>query len=231
MKYKCLIVDDEKFGRELIKSYLSQFDQFVVESSCSTGLEAIRYLSVHKVDLLFLDINMPQITGIEILRQEKNLPHTILTTAYSEYALEGYNFDIVDYLLKPISLIRFSQAIDKFLRRVGDHNKFVSTHEPKSILVKSEHKLIKINTSDILFIEAMEKYIRIHTLEGRFMTLMSMMQILDLLPETYFMRIHRSYIVAVDKVDSLEANLAIIGEMKLPISKGNRKVFKERFTR
>ena len=228
MKYKCLIVDDEKYGRALIMSYLEEFENFEVIGECNTGLEAIRFLSKNKVDLMFLDINMPQVSGIELLRQGNNLPPTILCTAHSEYALESYDLDVVDYLLKPISLVRFAKAIEKAGSKFNLTTVATKASVPLSIFVKSEYKLIKINIDDILYIEAMEKYIRIHTAEDKVMTLMSMMQIMEMLPQDLFMRIHRGYIIALSKVDSVEGNLANIGASKLPISKGNRKAFKTR---
>ena len=232
MTYKCLVVDDEKYGRKLIVSFLDEFQDFEVVGECNTGLEAMQFLSQNEVDLIFLDIKMPQVSGINLLRHEKNLPPTILCTAYSEYALESYDLDVVDYLLKPISLIRFARAIDKFKKLFGKHHTSPDlpkdTPIEKAIFVKSEHKLIKINISDIQHIEAMEKYVRIYTKEKSIMTLMSMMQIMEMLPEEMFMRIHRGYIIALSKIESVEGNMAIVNNKKLPISKGNRKEFKRR---
>ncbi len=227
MIYKCLIVDDEKLGRDLIASYLAHFPYLELGGQCSSAIEAVQLLSQQEFDLLFLDINMPQISGIELLRQNPRLPLTILCTAYSEYALESYEFDVVDYLLKPIEFIRFSKAVAKAMERLNA--KIPNLTEPKvappaSFFVKSDYKKVKIVTADILYIEAMEKYIRIHTEKERVLTLMSMSKVLEFLPESSFLRIHRSYIVNTSKIDMLEGNMVIIGEAKLPISKANRKL-------
>ena len=226
--YNCLIVDDEKLARVLIASYLDQFQDFTVIGECSTGLEAMQFIGKNNVDLIFLDINMPQVSGIDLLRQNNKLPPTILCTAHSEYAVESYDLDVVDYLLKPISLVRFAKAIEKFRSRSNPSFSQPSESLDNSIFIKSDHKLVKIKLSQIQYIEAMEKYVRIHTTNQRHLSLMSMTEINKMLPGSKFMRIHRSYIIALSKVDSVEGNMAIINDQKLPISKGNRKEFKSR---
>lgn len=228
MTFKCLVVDDEKLGRDLIKSYISHFPYLEVIDECGTAIEAMQLLSNKNYHILFLDINMPQISGIELLKQNKRMPLTILCTAYSEYALESYELDVVDYLLKPIDLGRFTKAISKVMSilNVKDSVAPLAKHQTKEdyFFVKSEYKKVKVEVAKIKYIEAMEKYVRIHMDTSRVLTLMSMSAILEYLPETEFMRIHRSYIINVKKVSVLEGNMVVIDDAKLPVSKANRKL-------
>ena len=231
MTYKCLIVDDEKLGRELIKSYIAHFPYLEASAEATSAIEAVQLLAKQDYDILFLDINMPQISGIDLLKQSKHLPLTILCTAYSEYALESYEFDVVDYLLKPIDLGRFTKAITKIMDRLNIKAPVITlpTAPPKPafFFVKSEYKKVRIDIPKIQYIEAMEKYVRIHLETERVLTLMSMSGILELLPPDNFIRIHRSYIINTQKITMLEGNRVVIGEIKLPVSKANRKVVNE----
>jgi DNA-binding LytR/AlgR family response regulator len=230
MKYKCLIIDDEKLGRELIKSYLSQFPYLEIEAECNSAIDALQLIKDHHIDIMFLDINMPQLTGIELLRQHKKLPLTILCTAYSEYALESFELDVVDYLLKPIDNQRFKKAISKVMNRLNpniDNSDHIIDKKVKNFFfVKSDYKDIKIVISEIKYIEAMEKYVRIYTTSQKTMTLMSMSSIMEFLPLNQFFRIHRSFIINKNKIDLIEGNTVQIDQKKLPISKGNRKMIK-----
>lgn len=227
MTYRCLVVDDESLGRDLIKSYLEYFPNLEIGAECSSAIEAMQLLAKDKFDIMFLDINMPQVSGIELLKQSNQIPLTILCTAYSEYALESYDLDVVDYLLKPIELGRFTKAIGKAMNRLNSKSNsttVISEEKEQTFFVKSEYKKIKIEPGHVKYIEAMEKYVRIHTTTDRILTLMSMSSILDCLPSEGFMRIHRSYIVNKNKIDAIEGNMVVIGEVKLPISKANRKM-------
>ncbi len=220
---KCLIVDDEQLARRLLRDYLSAFEGFTVVRECESAIQAVQFLSTHEVDLLFLDINMPHLSGMELLRQTPNLPMTILCTAHSEYALESYDLDVVDYLLKPIGLARFTKAITKVLARTNEKPLLTSPPtEDASFFVKSDYKKIKIIPSEIRFIEAMEKYVRIHLRSDKVMTLLSMSAILKKLNPQKFLRIHRSYIINKEAVSAIEGNMLVIDEKKLPISKANK---------
>jgi len=230
MSYQCLIVDDEKLGRDLIKSYLSHFDEFEVAGECSSALQAMPFLAKNPIDVLFLDVNMPQMSGLDLLKQQSNLPLTVLCTAYSEYALVSYDFDVVDYLLKPIDLIRFSKTIAKISDRYALKQSSPAIQNPKEdelayFFVQSDYKKIKIEISKINYIEAMEKYIHIHCSDQKVLTLMSMSKVMDYLPEDTFLRIHRSYIVNKHKIDQIDGSKAIVAEIGLPISRANRKLF------
>lgn len=231
MKYKCLIVDDEKLGRDLLKSYLAHFQQFELIGECASALDALPFLAQNQVDVLFLDIHMPQISGLELLRQQQPLPLTILCTAYSEYALESYELDVVDYLLKPIALMRFSKAISKLMTRLNAKNALVTVTKkmeeksyPTYFFVKSEYKKIKIVIDEIDYIEAMEKYIQIHCGKQKTLTLMSMSQVMQHLPKDLFLRIHRSFIIHKNKIEQIEGNMISIAGRQLPVSRANRKI-------
>lgn len=222
---KCLVVDDESLARDLLKSYISKFDQLSLLAEAKTAIEAIQILSNQQIDLLFLDINLPHLTGIEMLSQMKNIPLTVLCTAHSDYALQSYEFDVVDYLLKPISLGRFTKTISKVTERLG-----LNKNHPQSSLmdipfyVKSDYKKIKIDPAQIKYIEAMEKYVRIHLSDRRIMTLMSMSMIMKYLDSNRFIRIHRSYIVNINAISAIEGNMIVIKEDRLPVSKANRHI-------
>lgn len=232
MTYKCLIVDDEKLGRELIASYVSYFPQLEVAATCASAFEAIQLLAQQSIDILFLDINMPNINGIELLEQQTNRPLTILCTAYSEYALQSYELDVVDYLLKPIDLARFSKAITKALARLGAMTNTPPPSPTKTstsdyFFVKSEHKKIKINIAQIDYIKAMEKYVRIYLGKEKVLTLMSMSQILKQLPESQFYRIHRSYIINKNRIEEIQGNMVVMKGKHFPVSRANRHLLQE----
>lgn len=239
-KYTCLIVDDEKLAQELLESYVQKLPNLEVVACCSTAMEAMVYLTQQAIDLLFLDIEMPDLSGLDFLRSLKKTPATILTTAYSEYALEGFELSVVDYLLKPIEFERFFRAVTKAisgLQKASPMPMLIPTPVPTStnetppsdyFFVKADNKIVRVVFDDILFIEALQKYIRIHTAEKRIVTLISLSKIQEDLPERQFIRIHRSYIINIDKIDNIEGNMVRMGKHKLPISKGQREVFMEK---
>jgi len=232
MSYQCLIVDDEKLGRDLIKSYLTHFDEFEVAGECHSALQAMPFLAKNSIDVLFLDVNMPQMSGIDLLKQQSNLPLTVLCTAYSEYALASYDFDVVDYLLKPIDLIRFSKTIAKIsnryaLKQNAPFKQNTKEDELAYFFVQSDYKKIKIEITKINYIEAVEKYIHIHCSNQKVLTLMSMSKVMDYLPEDTFLRIHRSYIINKHKIQQVERNRAIVADTELPISRANRKLLSD----
>ena len=235
--YKCLIVDDEKLAQELLENYLQKIPYLELVGTCSTAIEAMQKIQEKEVDILLLDIQMPDLTGLELLRAIKNQPATIFTTAYSEYALDGFELGVVDYLLKPIEFDRFFQAVHKAVAYL--QKSMVSTVSPINMalpdvsktpyfFVKSDGQLVKINFGDILYIEALQKYIRIHTHKERVVTLLSMSKILEELPKQNFSRIHRSFIVNIDQIERIEGNMVRIEGKTLPISKGQREGFMEK---
>lgn len=228
--YKCLIVDDETLARELISSYISRIGFLEEVGSCNNAVDALTILRTQKIDILFLDIEMPEINGIELVNNLLIKPAIILTTAYSEYALDGYEIGITDYLLKPIQFDRFFKAITKVVEyneAISDASSKASKEQNKEdyFFVKSNNKFVRIKYRDLFYIEALQKYIRLHCSDARIVTLMSLSKIENLLPKRNFVRIHRSFIVNIDKIDSIEGNLITLQGDQLMISKGQKESF------
>ncbi|MBI1838215.1 MAG: response regulator transcription factor [Flavobacteriia bacterium] len=225
-KYNCLIVDDEALARELIQMHLKNTCNIGEIITCSSAFEAAAILKSAKFDLLFLDIQMPKFSGIDFLKTLANPPKVIFTTAYSEYALEGYELHVVDYLLKPITYERFAKAIQKVFEILDMEAqvKEPGTIESKddSILIKSSHQLIKIKIEDILYIEGLHKYVKIVTQEKSYCTLIGLTSIELEMPSKSFYRCHRSFIVNLNKIGLIEGNQAIIQKFSVPISKKNK---------
>ncbi len=234
-KINCLVVDDEELARNLLENYIGRLPHLALVGKCRDPFEALNVLSSQQVDLLFLDIQMPGMTGMEFLRTLKNKPLVIFTTAYSEFAIESYNVDATDYLLKPFPFERFVQAVNKAtdllsLRKsaAGSPTQLVQPMETPAakdfILVKSEHKVHRLRFEDIAYIEGMREYVAYHTPNGRIMSLNSLKSLEEELPNDQFLRIHKSYIVAIGKVSALEGNQVVIGKEKLPIGASYREV-------
>ncbi|MEO1259383.1 MAG: LytTR family DNA-binding domain-containing protein [Bacteroidota bacterium] len=232
-KFTCIIVDDETLARELLSGYIAKIPYLELLAECPNAIEAKFALQKHQPDILFLDIQMPDLTGLELLRLLPSRPATVLTTAFSEHAMEGYELDVLDYLLKPIEFERFFKAVSKVVewigRSTGDSNRVVPAASPALpsdyFFVKSDYKIVKVVFDEILFIEALQKYVRIHTAKERVVTLMSMSQLEAALPKEKFYRTHRSYIINIDRIDSIEGNQVKIDTHKLPVSKGQRDGF------
>lgn len=225
-KFNCLIIDDEALARQLIQAHLKKIGEFENIYSCSSTIEAEQYLNKCKIDLIFLDIQLQQYSGIDFLKSLKNPPKVIFATAYAEFALEGYELNVVDYLLKPITFERFNKATKKAIEILNIEN---DNSEPSqtsfidhSIIIKSSHQHIKILLSDILFIEGLHKYIKIVTLKANYTTLIGITAIEKELPQQLFYRCHRSFIINLSKVEFLNGNLAIIKQYNVPISKLNK---------
>ena len=220
MKYKCLIADDEELARELIKSYIEQLSYLDLIKVCENGAEVVNALrEEEELHILFLDIQMPKLAGTEVVPLIKNhLPLVIFTTAYDHYALDAFDLNAVDYLLKPFGLDRFIKAVDKAIERVNSI--LGGSDDPASfIMVKSEYKLIRINIEDILYVEGYREYVRIYTVSNDVMTLDTMKNMETRLPGDKFCRIHKSYIVSTDRIASLQGNQVEIGTQKLPIGR------------
>lgn len=232
---RCLIVDDEKLAQELLRTYVHKMPNLELVNTASTALEAMQILQAEQVDLLFLDIQMPDLTGLEFLRSLRHPPATILTTAYSEYAVESYELQVIGYLLKPIEFERFFQAVHKAANQLQNNIQTVDKQPIKVkelikkdyFFVKADSKIVKVNINEILYIEALQKYVRIHTQQERIVTLLSLSKILEELPSNQFIRIHRSYIINLEQIENVEGNMVKIMNQKLPISKGQRDTFME----
>jgi len=224
-KIDCIIADDETLAREVIESHVSKIDRLSIVATCNNGAAVFNALKVHKPDLLFLDIQMPHITGIELLRTLKNPPAVIITTAYRDYAIEGYELNVIDYLLKPISFERFLKAIDKYEMWVEPGRKEISAtfaEEPKAndgafIYIKSNKKMIRLMLADILYIEGLKDYVKIHTAGQDYITYQTLTYFDEKLPADSFLRVHRSYIISTRYINAYTATHIEIGKENIPI--------------
>lgn len=208
----CLIIDDEPIAREGINDYCKEISFLNVVALCKNVLQANHYLESNEIDLIFLDINMPILSGVDWLKGLKKSPSIIMTTAYKEYALQSFGYNVLDYLVKPISFKRFLQAVTKV-------NSYYADKDEKSMLfLKSERELKKIAIKDILFVEAMQNYIKVVTSKETIITHISLKSFKEQLPEKNFIQTHKSYIVSKFKVDKIVENEIIIGDYEIPIS-------------
>jgi len=219
MKIRCIVVDDEPIARKGIEKYVKQVDFLDLVATCSSALELNNMLSKSKVDLVFLDIQMPGVTGLDYLRSLKDPPLVIITTAFRQYAVEGYELNLIDYLLKPITNVRFLKAVNK----AKDYFALLHVTDPDQdknyFFIKCDKKLEKISTTDITYIESMQNYIVVHSNGKKHTTLLTLKKIKEFLPDSSFIQVHNSYIVSIAKIDSIEANLVVIGDHKIPISR------------
>jgi DNA-binding LytR/AlgR family response regulator len=217
---KCIAIDDEPLALDVLRNYISKIAVLDLTQTFDDAIAGAKFLENNEVALLFIDINMPDMSGLELVSQLKNKPMVIFTTAHKKFALEGFELEALDYLLKPISFERFEKAINKATERYN-LLKSASANTPDSIIVRSEYKMVKVDLDDIEFIESMEDYIKIHLLNSRHpvLTLMSLKGILEMLPPNRFSRIHRSYIVPNVSVKAIQnKKVTLISERELPIS-------------
>lgn len=213
---KCIIVEDEVLAQHVIQSHLQRTGKFELVATCNNALEAKEALDNKEVDLIFLDIQLPGMTGLNFLRTLATPPLVVLTTAYPEYALESYEFNVIDYLLKPISFERFSKAVNKIV----DGRLFTqkeSTEQAGHIFIKSNNKFFKVNFSEIIYIEGMKDYLKIYTAEYRLVTHQTMSEMEKILPSKQFMRVHKSYIVALAYIRSICGNSIETQKGTIPI--------------
>ncbi|MEM8526087.1 MAG: LytTR family DNA-binding domain-containing protein [Bacteroidota bacterium] len=226
-----IIVDDEPLAQDVLETYINKFPNINLVAKCDNAIAANQALKEHQVDLMFLDIQMPQLTGTDFLRSLSQPPKVIFTTAYSNYALEGFELDAVDYLLKPISLDRFVKAVNKAadqieLERKGETTSASNEEEQDFIFVKADKKLVKVKFDDIIYIEGLKDYVIIRMDGQRIITLQTMKSLESKLPSHLFQRIHRSYIVSLDKIDAVVGNMVEVQEKgkekHLPIGKNYR---------
>lgn len=213
---KCIIVDDEPLAQEVLENYVQRIGgELNLVKKCNNALDAFQSLHNERIDLLFLDIQMPVIDGLSFLKSLKNPPAVILTTAYPNHAIEGFDLDVVDYLLKPISFERFLKAVNKVI----EQRKVMSNAEGNTdyMFVKVDSKLVKINYADIIYIEGMKDYLKIFVKERPLVVHQTMKKIEDLLPRNKFIRVHKSYIVAISAVNSIVGNFIEINGKEIPI--------------
>ena len=222
MTLKCLIIDDEPLARKVISEYIGDTSFLELAGEAEDPLKSMALLTQRKVDLIFLDIHMPKVSGLTFLRSNKDLPPVILTTAFPEYALEGYELDIIDYLVKPVLYERFFKAASKakeFIELSQRSTSNVSKGTYNYIFIKCDGKLEKIFFEDIIYVEAMSNYVIFHTLARKYIAYLTIRNVSEQLPADQFIQIYRSYIVALHKISRIEGNDLWIGTYKLPISK------------
>ena len=230
MKIKCIIIDDEPLAITVIENHLKNFDHIEIVDTFNNPLNAYRVLEQEKIDLIFLDINMPKMTGFTFIENLSYKPLIVITTAYREYAVKSYELNILDYLVKPIPFNRFLKTINKVYQQVYISNAKadVTLKQEPHIFLKVNKKLIKINLNDILFIESLKDYIKVITTLGDYVVHKSLTAITEELPQSNFIRIHRSYTISVNKVVALEGNTVEISNRKIPIGRNYVKQTKER---
>jgi DNA-binding LytR/AlgR family response regulator len=226
---KCIAVDDEPLALEIITDFARKVPFLSLVQTFESATEAMQFLKEERVDLVFLDIKMPDITGIQFLRSLKYPPLVVFTTAYGEYALDGFDLDVVDYLLKPVPFERFLRAATKAQEylNVSQQKNGDSSYVNDYIFIKTEYKIIKINLEDILYIEALKDYTKIYTPFQPVLTLRSLKSFETRLPSDKFIRVHRSYLVSLNKINSVEKNTVMIANQSIPISDGYRDRFYE----
>lgn len=220
---KCIIIDDEPLALELLEDFISKISFLELVASCSNGFEATAVLQDHKIDLIFTDIEMPDFSGIDIIKSLDNKPMFVFTTAYSHYAVEGFNLHAIDYLVKPIPFHRFLKAVTRAQNALNLKQEELSSHvneesTSKFIFVKSEYENLKVNLEEIKYIEGLKDYIKIYTnAEKPILTLCSLKKIEDKLRQTNFIRVHKSFIVSLKHIHSVQRNRIIIDKKRIPI--------------
>lgn len=229
-KYSCLIVDDEPPAREVLRRYIEQIPMLIVAGECANALEALSFLKQHVVDLLFLDIQMPQVSGIDLINALNQRPKILLTTAFEQYAVKAFDLDVVDYLLKPITFNRFLKAVMKAL----PDRDFAPSKEPDLpaihdnaspfLYFRADRKMVKVVLSEIFYVESLKDYIKIYTANDIVITKYTMTALESMLPAASFLRIHRSFLIAIDKITSFTADEIDVQGQSIPVGKIYRQV-------
>lgn len=219
MKLNCLIIDDEPLARKGLSEYVKEIDFLQLAGECGSAAEAASMIAGKSVDLLLLDIQMPRLSGIDFLKTLTRPPMAIITTAYSEYALEGYSLDVIDYLVKPIPFDRFLKAVQKAFDFHQLKTRDVPVNAPEYFFVKSNGKFERVSFNDILFVESMQNYVLIHLPGQKLIVYMTLAGLEAQLPPVRFMKVHKSFIVSLEQVNSIENNEIIIRQARIPISR------------
>lgn len=218
MQIKCILTDDEPMARKGLRGYIEKIDFLTLIGECEDAIQLNTMLKTQQVDLIFLDIEMPEITGLELLSNLTNPPKVIIVSAYEQYALKGYEFDVVDYLLKPVSFDRFLKSVNRIHDLLQKEQKGVNDY----IFVKSGKQLKKILFKDILFIESMENYVVIQTVSSKEIVYTTLKQFYESLPQDIFQQVHRSYIVNIDQVNAIDGNQLNVNSYKIPVARNFR---------
>ena len=221
---KCIIIDDESFAIKLIEAYVQKIPYLELVAACKGSLEALNILQEQQIDLLFLDIQMPDLTGFELLKTLAHKPQVIIISAYPEFALDGFKWDVTDYLLKPVPFERFVEAVNKAKKRIIPNDK-ESGKVKDHFFVRGEHKMIKVRINEILYIESFREYAHLYTTSGKHIIRKSLSSFQELLDEAKFMRVHRSFIISLEKIDAVYGNIIQIGEVEIPIGKNYKEGF------
>lgn len=224
---KCIVVDDEELALDLLEDYISNMPYLELKARCKNAVEALKIVRSKPVDVIFLDIQMPGMTGLQLIRNMAHKPMVILISAYEKYAIEGFNLDVIDYLVKPVAFDRFMKACNKareYQQFINRQSNVKEVLHPDYFFVSSDYKLVKINFDDVIWIEGLKDYLKIHVrnTDKPVITLMTMKSIVDQLPEAHFIRIHKSYLVSVSHITAIRKNSLFIDTMELPIG-GNYK--------
>ena len=217
-RLRCIIVDDDELSRSILEDLVNDTDELDLIKSCEDPVEAFKIIKDEHIDLAFLDIEMPKMDGMEMLRNLNPLPQIIFVTAHTEYAVESYEYDVTDFIQKPISAARFLKAVDKAINRFEEKRANI-TEKDKTIFIKTDSKLVQINTEDILYVEALGNYMRLYTTGGKYTILSTMKDIAAKLSSDDFVRVHRSFIVRLDKIETIEDQFIIIQEKQISIGK------------
>src|SRR5688572_15912240 len=225
-KTTCLVIDDEPPARDILKKYVASVDLLQLVGECSNAVETLSFLQNNSVDLLFLDIKMPHILGTSFLRTLKNPPKVIFTTAFRKYAIEGFDLNAVDFLLKPISFERFLQAVNKVMQmdihvpgNTTSLNDNLSDQSHPFLYFRADRKMVKVFLEDILFIESLKDYIKVVTTQKVIISKQSIASLVEMLPKDAFVRVHRSYIIAINKIDSFNTDSIEIAKTEIPIGR------------
>ena len=228
-KYNVIIVDDEYLAQKLLQDYVSKVESLQLVATCSNAIEAMNVLKDHQVDIMFLDIQMPDLTGLDLAKSLEHRPAIIFTTVYSEYAVDAFNLSVVDYLLKPFDFPRFIQAINKAIGT--EQQKVMGVQKPAAdtisesndfITVKADYKLYKINYDDLLFIEGQHEYVTFHTTQRRITALFALKDLEEILPKDKFVRVHKSYIVSFKHIQDLDKSDVTVAGNKVPVGASYR---------
>lgn len=222
---KCIIIDDEPLARKGLQGYLEKIDFLELVGVCEDAIQLNSLLKQQQADLLFLDIEMPYVTGIDFLKNTPNVPKVIFTTAYEQYAIKGYELDVLDYLLKPISFERFLKAANK----AYDYFAGIATPQNNYLFIKTDNKLEKVNLQELLFVEAMENYVALYTSDKKLITHSTLKALQEKLPAGQFIQPHKSYLVNIQCIQSIEGNiLHVAGKYQIPISKYQKEEIMEK---
>lgn len=225
--YQCLVIEDEPLAQDILKKYIQDHPSLELVAICADALQAQQVLAKHMVSVIFLDINLPRLSGIGFLKTLAHPPLVIFTTAYPEFAAEGFELDAIDYLVKPFSFERFLKAVNKVLEKL-ERKTSEKSKAPASIFIKADKKVYKINLDDILYIEALDDYVKLVTVQQSYLVNDTLKSLQEELPATHFMRVHKSYIISKNNIVFFEGNYVRIGEKDIPIGASYRDEFYNR---